>query len=168
MLDSTPNQPTKFTTKNWVKINDNSRGVYNVNNQIKFKTLMLRSRLCDYSDEYILLSGTITVSSLAAGGGNNNMQVVFKNCTPFTNCRSEINNTQIDNAKDTDVVMPVYNLIEYKDNYSKTSVSLWQYFRDETASNDAGALVNFCGNSVLFRFKQKITGSIVNDGAKAV
>ena len=80
---------------------------------------MLRSSLCDYSDGYILVSGTITVEALAAGGGNNNVQQVFKNCAPFTNCISEINNTQIDNAKDIDVVMLMCNLIKYSDNYLK-------------------------------------------------
>ena len=80
---------------------------------------MIKSSLSDYSDAYILVSGTITVTELAAGGGNNNIQVVFKNCAPFTDCISKINNTKKDNAKDIDVVMPMYNLIEYSDNYSK-------------------------------------------------
>ena len=83
----------------------------------------LRSSLCDYSDAYILVSGTITVAALAATGRNNGIQVVFKNCAPFTNCISETNNTQIDNAKGIDVVMTTFNLIEYSDNYSKTSHS---------------------------------------------
>ena len=85
LLDNTPNQPTKFKTKNWVEINDDARGMYNTDSEIKFKTSMLRSSLCDYSDAYILVSGTITVAVLAAGGGNNNIQVVFKHCAPFTN-----------------------------------------------------------------------------------
>ena len=92
LLENTPNQPTKFRTKNWVEINNESRGTYSTNNQIKFKTSMLRSSLCDYSDAYIVASGTITIAALAAGGGNNNMQVVFKNCAPFTNCISKIQN----------------------------------------------------------------------------
>ena len=73
------------------------------------------------------MSGTITVAALAADEGRNNIEVSFKNCAPFTNCISEINNTEIENAKDIDVVMPMYNLIEYNDNYSKTSGRLWQY-----------------------------------------
>ena len=108
---------------------------------------MLRSSLYDYSDSYILVSGTIRVAELAAGGGNNNIQIVFKNCPPFTNCISEMNNTQIDNARDIDVVMPMYDLIEYSDNHSKTSGSLWQYYRDEPALTDADALNDFPGNS---------------------
>ena len=99
---------------------------------------MLKSSLCDYSDAYILVKGTISVNNTAAQGAaaNNNIKkVIFKNCTPFTNCISEINNTQIDNAKDTDTVMPMYNLIEYSDNYAKTTGSLWQYCKDIPAQN---------------------------------
>ena len=77
LLDNTPNQPNKFRTKNWVEINYESCGTYNTNSQIKFKTSMLRLSLCDYSDEYILVSGTITVAALSPGGGNNNIQVVL-------------------------------------------------------------------------------------------
>ena len=88
---------------------------------------MLRSSLCDYSDAYILVKGNITVNNTAADGAaanNTNKKVIFKNCAPFTDCISKINNTQVDNAKDIDIVMPMYNLIEYSNNYSKTSGSL--------------------------------------------
>ena len=91
---------------------------------------MLKSSSCDYSNAYILVKGTITVNDTAAAdadANNTNKKVIFKNCAPFTNCISEINNTQVDNAKNIDIVMCMYNLIEYSDNYSKTSVSLWQY-----------------------------------------
>ena len=128
--DNTLNQPSKFRTRNWIEINDESRRVYNVNSQIKFKTTMLKSSLCDCSDACILIKGTITVNNTAAQGAaanNTNKKVIFKNCAPFTNCISEINNTQIDNAKDIDIVMPMYNLIEYSDNYAKTTGSLWRY-----------------------------------------
>ena len=128
--------------------------------KIKFKTSLLRSSLCDYSDAYILVRGIITVAALAAGKGNNNIQVVFKHYAPFTNCISELNNTQIDNAKDIDVVMPMYNLIEYSDNYSKKSGSLWQYYRNEPDLTDAGPLDNFPGNSASFKYKQKITKNV--------
>ena len=167
LLDNTPNQPSKFRTKKWVEINDESRKTYNNNSQIKFKTSILRSNLCDYSDAYILVSGTITVAEVATGGGNNGIQVVFKNCAPFTNCISEINNTQIENAKNIDVVMPMYNLIEYSNNYLKTSGSLWQYY-DEPALTDAGALDNFPDHSASFKYKQKITGSTRDDGTKNI
>ena len=122
------NQPSKFRTRNWVEINDESRGAYNVNSQIKLKTTMSKSSLCDYSDAYILVKGTISVINTAAASAavnnNNNKKVKFKNCAPFTNCISEINNTQIYNAKDIDIVMPMYNLIEYSDSYEKTAGSL--------------------------------------------
>ena len=111
--DNTLNQPFKFRTRNWIEINDESRGTYNVNSQIKFKTTMLKSSLCDYSDAYILVKGTISVNNTAAQGAaanNTNKKVIFKNCAPFTNCITDINNTQIDNAKDIDIVMPMYNL----------------------------------------------------------
>ena len=127
LLDDASNKTSKFKTKNWVEVNDDSRGIYNVGSQIKFKTAMLKSSLCDYSDAHIHVRGTITVNNTAVEGAaanNNNKKIIFKNCTPFTNCISEINNTDLDNAKDLDIVIPVYNLIEYSDNYSKTSGSL--------------------------------------------
>ena len=137
--DNTLNQPSKFRTRNWVEIYDESRGAYNVNSQIKFKTTMLKSSLCDYSDAYILVKGTISGNNTAAQGAaanNTNKKVIFKNCVPFTNCISEINNTQIDNAKDIDVVMPMYNLIECSDNYAKTTGSLWQYSKYDGTKDD--------------------------------
>ena len=127
LLGNASNQPSRFRTKNWVEMNDDSGGTYNPNNQIKFKTTMLKSSLCDYSDAYILVKGTITVDDTSAAGAaanNTNKKVILKNCAPFTNCISEINNTHIDNAKDTDIVMLMYNLIEYSDNYSKTLLIL--------------------------------------------
>ena len=137
LLDNTSNQPSKFITKNWVEINYEWRGIYNFNSQIKFKTTMLRPSLCDYSDAYILVKGDTTVNSTAAAGAaanNINKKVIFKNRAPFTDCISEINNTKVDKAKDNDIVIPMYNLIEYtdnySDNYSKTCESLWQYCKD--------------------------------------
>ena len=95
--------------------------------------------------------------------------MIFKNCAPFTNCISEINNTQLDNAKDFDIIMPMYNLIEYSDNYAKTSGSLWQYCLDISAVNN-NATVNFTENNLidLFNFKVKITGQTGDDGTKNV
>ena len=118
LLDDASNKPSKFRTRNWVEINDDIRGAYSPNKQIIFKTAMLRSSLCDYSDAYILTKGNISVNNTVAAN-NTNKKVIFKNCAPFTKCISKINNTQIDNAQYIDVVMPMYNLIEYSDNYSK-------------------------------------------------
>ena len=139
LIEDTSNQPSKFRTKNWVEINDESRGTYNVNSQIKFKTTMLKSSLCDYSDAYILVKGKITITGagadVAARQADERDKGVAFNCAPFTTCISEINNTQVDNAKDIDIIMPMYNLIEYSNNYAKTTGSLWQYFRDEPNDN---------------------------------
>ena len=114
------------------------------------------------------MSGTITVAPLAAGGENNDIEVIFKKCAPFTDCISEINKTHIDNAKDIYIVIPMYNLIEYCNNYSKTSRSLWQYYRDELAFTDADAIDTFPGNNASFKIKQKSTGKTRNNGTKAV
>ena len=171
--DDASNQPSKFRTRNWVEINDESRGAYNVNSQIKFKTTMLKSSLCDYRDAYILVKGTISVNNTAADGAAanyTNKKVIFKNCAPFTNCISEINNTQIDNAKDIDIVMPMYNLIEYSVNYSKTTGSLWQYCKDIPARNANDEIVIFAGGNTTdsFNFKVKNTGRTEDDGTKIV
>ena len=128
LLNDGSSKPSKLKTINWVEINDEARGKYSPNKQIKFKTSMLISSLCDYSDVYILFKRNITVNNTAAAGAaanNTNKKVVFKNCASFTNCISKINNKDIDNAKYIDIVMPMYNLIEYSDNYSKTCGSLW-------------------------------------------
>ena len=134
---------------------------------------MLKSSLCDYSDAYILVKGTIHVNSTAAQGAaanNTNKKVIFKNCAPFTNCISEINNTQTDNAKDTDIVMPMYNLIEYSDNYGKSTGSLWQYCKDIQARNANDEIIVFEANNLTdsFKFKAKIAGQTGNDGTKDV
>ena len=139
LLDDASNQPSKFKTKTWVEINDKSRGTYDVDSQIKFKATMLKSSLYDYSDAYVHVKGTITVDNTAAADANTNntyKKVTFKNCAPFTICISENNNTQVENVKDIDIVMPMYNLIEYSVNYSKTSGSLWQYCKDIPAVNN--------------------------------
>ena len=126
---------------------------------------MLKSSLCDYSDAYILVNGKITI----AGAGNDaaarqaderDKGVVFKNCAVFINCISEINNTQIDNAKDIYIVhMLMYNLIEYSDNYAKTTGMLWQYFRDEPVDDDDDCIED----SKSFKSKENITGKTPHD-----
>ena len=116
---------------------------------------MLKPSLCDYSDAYILVKGTITVNNTAAAdadANNTNKKVIFKNCAPFTNCISEINDTQADNANDIDIVMPIYNLKEYSNNYAKTSGSLWQYCKDIRAVDNNNAIVNFTKNNLTDSF----------------
>ena len=147
MLDNTPNQPSMLRKKNWVEINNDACGTYNIISQIKFKTKMLKSSLYDYSDAYVLVQGTITITTgppatdaVTERTDERNKRVIFKNYAPFTDWISEINNAQVDDAKDLDVVIPMYKLIEYSDNYSKTPESLLQYYRNEP--HDA-AILNF-------------------------
>ena len=161
LIDDASNQPSKFKTKYWVEINDKSRGTYNVNSQFKFKTNMLKSSLCDYSDAYILVKGKITITgagddAAARQADERDKGVAFKNCAPFTNCITEINNTQIDNCKDIDIVMPLDSLLQYGDNYAKTSGSLWQYYGNKPDDNLA--------DSESFKSKLKITRKTPNNG----
>ena len=120
---------------------------------------MITLNLCGYSDTYIHIKRTITVPNISGTGvAVNNTN---KNCTPFINCISKINDTQVGEAKDIDLVIPTYNLIEYSDVYSKTSGSLWQYYRDEPALDNKKNIIDFShgnNNIMLFEFKQQITG----------
>ena len=134
LLNDESNKSSKFRTRNWVEINDESRGTY-TGNDIKFKTTILRSNLCGYSDASILVKGTITITGdgdddAAKRADERDKGVVFENCAP-------INNTDIVNGKDIDIVMLIYNLIEYSDNYWKTSRSSYQYYSDEPNDNIA-------------------------------
>ena len=137
LLDNTPNQPTKFRTKNWVE-NDNSCGTYNTNSEIKFKTSM-HGQIYVITAIHIYLEVKLWQLTGARNAAirldERNKVVIFKNCKLFTDCTSEINNTQIDNAKYIGVVMTMYNLIKYSDNYSKTSGYLWEYYRDDPNDN---------------------------------
>ena len=134
---------------------------------------MLKSSLCDYSDAYSLVKGTITVNNTAAAdadANNTNKKIIFKNCVPFTNCISEINNTQINNAKDINIIMNLYNLLEYSDAYARASGSLWQYCEDMPAVDNHNAIVDFTENNLTdsFNFKVKMTGQTGDDGTKNV
>ena len=112
LLNNASNKPSKFRTRNWAEINDDIREAYSSNEHIRFKTAMPRSSLYDCSDAHILVKGNISVNNNAADGtaaNNRSKKVTLKNCSPFTNCISKINNTQIDNSEHTDIVMPMYN-----------------------------------------------------------
>ena len=155
LLYNTSNQPHTFRTKKWVEINDESRGGYATGSDIKFKTTFLRSSLCDYVDAYILVKGTITITSAgdnaaARQADERNKGAIFKKYAPVTKCISKINDTEIDNAQDIDIVMPMYSLIKYSDNYSEKSGILWQYYKYEPSYN-----VEDCES---FKSKLKITG----------
>ena len=123
---------------------------YSPNKEIRIKTSMLKSYLCGFSDAYIIVEGDITLE-----GDNNankrNKNLAFKNNAPFINCISKINGVKIDNAEDLDVVMPMYNLLEYSKNYRKTTGSLWNYYRDEPISL-------LSSNSESFKYKTSIVG----------
>ena len=136
---------------------------------MRFETAMLRSSLCDYNDAYILVKGNITVNNTAGAGAatnNTNKNVVFKHCAPYANCIIKINNNLIDNDKYIDTVMPMYNLIKYSDNYSKTSGSVWQYCKEIPAVDNSANIVDFnrANATDSFNFKTIITGQTDNDG----
>ena len=128
LLNGSDKDNSKFATKKWYIIDSESNGNYSQNDEIKFLTRSIESSLCDYSDAYILVTGNITATH-----NNAATQVVFNNCAPFEKCRTEINETFIDEATHINITM--YNLIEYSDNYSDTSGSLWQFKRDEITNN---------------------------------
>ena len=115
----------KFVTKKWIEIYDQSEGNYNVNKEITIKTSMLKSDLCDYSNAHIVVKGTITI--VRPNAAKRNKEVIFKNNAPVINCISKINDVKVDNPEYLDVVMPMYNLLEYRKNYKKTTGSLWNY-----------------------------------------
>ena len=137
LLNGSGNKNWKFATKKWYVIEHESEGNYSGDDPITFLTKSIESSLCDYFDTYILVTGNITVT-----GGNANTKVAFKNCAPFKNCRTEINDTFVDYADFINIAMPMYNLIEYSDNYSDTSGSLWQFKRDKQPINNNGAFID--------------------------
>ena len=126
-----------------------------VNKEIRIKTPMLRSDLYDYSDAYIVIKGTITVTD--PENAKRNMSFAFKSNVSFINYISEINDVQVDNAEDLDVVMQMFNLLEYSKNYRKTTGSLWNYYRDEPSNP-------LSSNSESFKYKTSITGNTYNIG----
>ena len=125
---------------------------------------MLRSDLCDFSDAYIVVKGIVTVSADERDRDEMNRQVISKNNAPFISCISTINGELVENAEDLDTVMPTYNLLEYSKNYSKTSASLWNYYRDELTdeTNDNNGTNKTVINSKSFKYKTSITGSTYN------
>ena len=113
---------SKFVTRKWNIVNDNSKTNYDVSNEITSNTEVLKFNICDYNNAYILVKGDITIA-----GRNIANEVAFKNCAPFTRCIPKTDETTIDEAENLDLVMPMYNLIEYSSNYSETTGSLWFY-----------------------------------------
>ena len=165
--DNESKQLSKFVTREYVKVKSLSN-TYNENKSIRFKTPMLRSNLCDYSDAYILVKGIITVTAPGANNNNNNNNIrnktnrplILKNNAPFVSCIKRINGELIEDADDLDIVMPIYNLLEYSKNYRKTIGSLYNYYRDELSDNNF-ANTNVV-NSEAFKYKNKIIGNTYN------
>ena len=172
--DNESEKLSKFATREYVRVNSLSN-TYNENKSIRFKTPMLRSNLCDYSDAYIFVKGTITVTSPEVNNNAKNIRdkrnrpVILKNNAPFFSCITRINGELIEDADDLDIVMLMYNLLEYSKNYRKTIGSLYNYYRDEL-SHDADDN-NFDNikvvNSNTFKYKNKIIGNTYNVNAGA-
>ena len=169
LLDKIDTDSKHFATKKWYIINDENNTNYGVNKDtgadnpdtIKYDTRVLKPNLCDYAEAYILIGGTIR-----SAAANANTRLVLKNCAPFTKCNLEINDEHVNTAENLDITMPMYNLIEYSDNYQDSSATLYQYKRDEPPEDDAVADLT-ADNSSSFKYKVSLLGNPVLDGAVA-
>ena len=163
LLDKIDTDSKHFATKRWYIINDENNTNYGVNKDtgadnpdtIKYDTRSLKPNLCDYAEAYILVNGTIRAAAADA-----NTRLTLKNCAPFTKCNLEINNEHVDAAENLDIVMPMYNKIEYSDNYQDSSATLYQYKRDEPPEDDAIADLT-ADNSDSFKYKISLLGNPV-------
>ena len=152
--------------KKWYITNDENNTNYGVNkdtgadNQdtITYDTRVLKPNLCDYAEAYILIDGTIR-----AAAANAHTRLALKNCAPFTKCNLEINDEHVDTAQNLDITMPMYNLIEYSDNYQDSSATLYQYRQDEPPEDNAVADLTV-NNSSSFKYKVSLLGNPVLDG----
>ena len=166
LLNKTDTDSKHFATKKWYIINDENTTNYGVNKDtgadnpdtIKYDTGVLKPNLCDYAEGYILVDGTIR-----AAAANGDTRLALKNCAPFTKCNLEINEEHVDTAENLDITMPMYNLIEYSDNYQDSSTTLYQYKRDEPP--EANAINDLTTNALSsFKYKVKLSGNLVLDG----
>ena len=163
LLDKIDTASKHFATKKWYIINDENNTNYGVNKDtgadnadtIKYDTRVLKPNLCDYAEAYILIDGIIR-----AAAANANTRLALKNCAPFTKCNLEINDEHVDTAENLDITVPMYNLIEYSDNYQDSSATLYQYKRDETPEDDAVADLT-ADNSISFKYKVSLLGNQV-------
>ena len=163
LLDKIDTDSKHFATKKWYIINDENNINYGVDKDtgannpdaIKYDTRVLKPNLCDYAEAYILVDGTIRRT-----GGNNNTRLALKNRATFTKCNLEINDEHVDTAENLDITMPMYNLIEYSDNYQDSSATLYQYRRDEPPENDAVADLT-ADNSSSLKYKISLLGNPV-------
>ena len=158
LLNDADNESSKVATKKWYIINDQNNGPYDRGNEndltIKSETKVIKPSLCDYSDAYILVTGDIKVADVAA-----NTNVAFKNCVPFTRCVTPINDEHVETAEYLYIIMPMYNLIEFSDNYSDSYGSLYQFKRDESPMNDDENPLNVAlDNAASFKYKASFLG----------
>ena len=163
LLDKIDTNSKHFATKKWYIINHENNTNYGVNKDtgadnpdtIKYDTIVLKPNLCDYAEAYILINGTIRAAAADA-----NTRLALKNCAPFTKCNLEINDEHVDTAENLDITMPMYNLIEYSDNYQDLSATLYQYKRDEPPEDDAVADLT-ADNSSSLKYKISLLGNPV-------
>ena len=158
LLNDSDNESLKFATRKWYIINDQNNGEYDRGNEndstIKFEAKVIKPNLCDFSDAYILVTGDIKVADVAA-----NTNVVFKSFAPFTRCVTHINDEHVETAKNLDIILSMYNLLEYSDNYVDSSGSLYKFKRDESSMNDAENPLNVTlDNSTSFKYKASLLG----------
>ena len=154
LLNDSSNEESKFATKKWYVIDSQTtKGKYKQGDVIKFETETIKPSLCDYSDAFILVTGNITVNA------TDDIVIALKNCAQFSTCKIVINNVFVDEANHIYIVMPMYNFIEYSDNYSDTWGSLWQFKRDEVPANNDDLAIN---NSQLLKYKTVLVGKTAN------
>ena len=177
LLNGSDNENSKFATKKWYVIDSESKGNYSHHNPIKFLTKSIESSLCDYSDAYISVTGNITVTrTIAVPAGSPAgpqpqrkqsldaaTQLIFKTCAPFKKCSTKIDGTFVEETDFINITMPMYNLIEYSDNYSDTSGRLWDFKRDEIVNN---ANVTNDNNAPSFKYKANLIGNTETNGTK--
>ena len=154
---------SKFVTRNWNIVNDQSNANYSVENEIIYSTEVLKYNLCDYNDyndAYVLVRSNTTII------GHIVTKAAFKNCAPFIKCITKIDGTTIDDAIDLDLVMSMYNLLEYSSNYSDTTGSLWFYSKDEGTNFNADIVDGNAFNS--FSYEAKLLGNTVAHGGNGI
>ena len=164
LLNDSENESSKFTTRKWYIINDQNNGQYDGGNEndsaIKFETKVIKPNLCDYSNAYILVTGDLKVAGVAA-----KTNVASKNCALFTGCVTHINDEHVETTGNLDIIMPMYNLIEYSDNYADSSGSLYQFKRNESPMNGAGNPNNVAlDNSTSFKYKASLLEKVTDAG----
>ena len=165
LLDKDDIDSKHFATKKWYIVNDENNTNYGVNKEtgannpdtIKYDTRVLKPNLCDYADAYILVDGTIRAEAANAANAEAS-RLALKNCAPFTKCNLKINDEHVDTAENLDIIMPMYNLKEYLDNYEDSSATLYQYKPDEPPDNNVDLTAN---NSESFKYKVNLLGNPV-------